>query len=70
MSPTGADLRLLLEFLNPGALASAPAWSPDGKYLLFATQRDGNLELYQLTLDGGELKRLTHNTTDDNDPDW
>jgi TolB protein len=59
-----------LDFLNPGAVASSPAWSPDGEFLLFATRRDGNLELYQIMIDGGEQRRLTQNTTGDYDPDW
>jgi Tol biopolymer transport system component len=70
MDPSGGNLRLLMNYLNPGELASAPAWSPDGAFIVFATRRDGFLDLYQLRLDGLQLTRLTQNTSDDYDPDW
>jgi len=38
---------------------SSPAWSPDGKTLAFLSSRDGNSEVYLLSMDGGEAKKLT-----------
>jgi Tol biopolymer transport system component len=42
-----------------------PSWSPNGKYIVFASQRDGNPEIYMMNADGTNQRRLTH--SDDND---
>ncbi|MBI1764410.1 MAG: PD40 domain-containing protein [Acidobacteria bacterium] len=39
---------------------SSPALSPRGDRLLFTSQRDGDAELYLLSLNTGALERLTH----------
>ena len=39
---------------------SAPAWSPDGKTLAFMSSRDGNSQVYALSMDGGESHAITH----------
>jgi dipeptidyl aminopeptidase/acylaminoacyl peptidase len=36
-----------------------PAWSPDGRWLAFVSDRDGKRQLYRLSLAGGEAERLT-----------
>lgn len=41
-----------------------PAWSPDGAWLLFVSERDGNAELYVLSINGGKPIRLS------NTPEW
>ena len=38
---------------------SNPLFSPDGKNLLFASDRDGEAQLWVMALDGGEPRRLT-----------
>ncbi len=38
---------------------SSPAWSPDGKTLAFLSSRDGNSQVYLISMEGGEAKRLT-----------
>src|SRR5260221_7474469 len=38
---------------------SSPAWSPGGKTLAFLSSRDGNSQVYLLSMEGGEAKKLT-----------
>jgi dipeptidyl aminopeptidase/acylaminoacyl peptidase len=39
---------------------SAPAWSPDSKTLVFISSRDGNSQVYVLSMEGGESHAITH----------
>lgn len=47
-----------------------PSWSPDGKKIVFASNRDRNLEIYVMDIDGGKQIRLTDNKTRDSWPAW
>ena len=38
--------------------ASAPVWSPDGRRVVFASTRNGNLDLFEKSTAGGEEKPL------------
>src|SRR5467141_1204778 len=42
---------------------SSPAWSPDGKTLAFLSSRDGNSQVYVLSMEGGEAHAVTHLST-------
>jgi dipeptidyl aminopeptidase/acylaminoacyl peptidase len=50
----------------------APAFSPDGRWLLFTAQREDDKapQLYLMALDGGEAKRLTTLATGVQSPKW
>ena len=51
-----------------------PTWSPDGTKLAFASDRDGDMEIYVLSLTPsmapGTVTKLTDNTAFDYAPDW
>jgi TolB protein len=47
-----------------------PTWSPDGKYIAFSSNRDGNSEIYAISIDGLNEQRLTNNSTYDCCPIW
>lgn len=47
----------------------APSWSPNGAVLLFASNRDGNYELYVMNSDGSGQTRLTTSPGDELDPE-
>ena len=44
---------------------SGPAWSPDGKKIVFTSNRDGNSEIYVMNADGSGQTNLTRNGADD-----
>jgi TolB protein len=44
----------------PGMEGWDPTWSPDGNQVLFASDRDGSIQLYSVTLRDGALHRITN----------
>ena len=47
---------------------SAPAWSPDGSQLAVTLTRDGGSQIYLISSNGGESKRLTQSSGIDTEP--
>jgi len=47
-----------------------PAISPDGKYIAFASNRDGDFDIYIMDINGKNIRQLTHNDVDDRRPTW
>ena len=48
----------------------APAWSPDGERIAFASDRDGDFEIYVMAADGTRVQQLTDDPADDLHPAW
>ncbi len=56
-SPDGKNIKNLTN--TPGYDAEATV-SPDGKKIIFTSERDGDLELYSMDVNGKNIKRLTN----------
>jgi TolB protein len=47
-----------------------PCWSPDGRKIAFAAEKDGNWDIYYMNADGTEITRLTTHPAEDVYPSW
>ncbi len=50
--------------------SAEPAWTPDGRGLLFTAWQDGNAELYRMDAGGGNVSRLTRHPAADGGAAW
>lgn len=51
-----------------GTSLTYPSWSADGTQIVFASNEDGDEELYAISASGGEVRRLTNNDAVDTAP--
>jgi dipeptidyl aminopeptidase/acylaminoacyl peptidase len=51
------------QLTNAKKSSQQPAWSPDGRWIAFISDRDGKRQIYRIAVAGGEAERLT-NTED------
>ncbi len=75
MDADGSNKRMIL---HNGATNFAPSWHPDGKRIIFASNKDDwhadikqyghNFELYLINIDGTGLERITYNNVFDSFP--
>ena len=62
-----APITQLTNHLAEDVVAS---WSPDGKYLVFTSARDGNKQVYMMDADGHNPTRLTYHDAENLEPSW
>ena len=68
-SRDGSQVRTVTTF--DGNSVGLPAWSPDGRFLVFdAVDRQNLSDLYTVGSDGGLLRRLTHDDKPEISPEW
>jgi Tol biopolymer transport system component/catechol 2,3-dioxygenase-like lactoylglutathione lyase family enzyme len=65
-STDGANPRLM----TPKSPSYYHGWSPDGKWLAYCAQRDGNFDIFRIPVTGGEEERLTSSPGYDDGPDY
>ena len=56
--------------ITPQGHSYLHGWSPDGKFLLFTGQRDGNFDVYRIPAAGGDEVRLTDSAALDDGPQY
>ncbi len=66
----GERLLSLIQSKPQHADVQAPAWSPDGRTIVFVSWRDGNGEVYAMDADGSSPRNLTQNPAKDVRPAW
>jgi Tol biopolymer transport system component len=76
MRSDGSEPRRLTHTRRAGIGAGKPAWSPDGKRILFPSSQAGDstrwydaVDIYVIDVDGSSLEQLTH-TGNNGSPVW
>lgn len=66
MRSDGTEVRKLGTATNSGA----PVFSPDGSKIAFASDRDGDFEIFVMNADGSNQESITTFAGEDTDPTW
>ena len=67
MRSDGSDAR---QVTNDMHYDRYPGWSPDGEWLIYDSERDGNRDLYLVPVEGGTPRRVTMDGALDRHADW
>jgi len=75
MDADGSNVRRLTTTPGTGNFSHNPAWSPDGNWIVFDSNRNGNDEIYVMSADGSNVKQLTNTpgtaaNRASSQPDW
>ncbi|MBC8351715.1 MAG: PD40 domain-containing protein [Planctomycetes bacterium] len=65
-----ADGKTKMAITKGGGVDGSPRFSPDGRWIAFASTRDGNFDIFTMTSAGEQLYRLTEHQGYDTRPAW
>ncbi len=64
------DGRNIKRLTNDPAIDEYPSWSPDGQWIAFHSNRDGDFEIFIMRPNGSDLRQITDNDIGDLEPAW
>ncbi|MDP9177942.1 MAG: protein kinase [Gemmatimonadota bacterium] len=71
VSPSGSvSVNEAHQITSAGERIEMPSVSPDGQWLVFDSDRNGNSDIYKIKTDGTGVEQLTHDAADDFRPKW
>ncbi len=71
MSPNAAPVQRTLTRLTFGSgLQTDVTWSPDGRFIAYASDKAGNFDIWVQPIGGGDAVQVTRSAAQDTQPDW
>jgi len=66
----GLDDGELKRITTNSSSETQPSWSPNGDYIAFVSDRNGNNEIYVMKSDGSDQTNITNHPDNDYYPNW
>ena len=71
VAPNAAPVQRTLKRLTFGSgLQTDVTWSPDGRFIAYASDRKGNFDIWVQPVSGGDPVQVTRSAAQDTQPDW
>jgi len=67
---SSSPVRKLTRLTYDAGLQTDVSWSPDGRRVAYAWDRDGHFDIWVQSIDGGDAMRVTSSPGDDRQPAW
>jgi TolB protein len=61
---------IIKQLTSRAGINVSPAYSPDGRHIVFVSDRSGKPQLYLMELSSGNTQRLTFEGVENAEPDW
>ena len=61
--------RQIIQLTHDGGRNDFPSWSPDGRHIVFQSNRTGNEQIWSVLADGTHLQQLTRQGRN-SQPNW
>jgi hypothetical protein len=70
LQPLADELQQMLPVMPGGKAGASPRWSPDGRWIVFDSNKEGQFEVYRMRSNGGVPERLTRHSATDGVPSY